>query len=79
VDVAQLELLLATLEEALLEELLLATLDELDLLDELLATLDLLEELLAVAVGPTEHHALSVKLFDGNSEVLQVKLPVSVA
>jgi hypothetical protein len=73
----------AALELALLEDELEATLElELDLLDEELdATLelDLLEELLLVAVGPTEHHALESKLFDGNSEVEQVKLPVSVA
>ena len=67
----------AALEEALLallEEELEATL-ELDLLEDELATL----ELLLVAVGPTEHQALASKLFEGNSEVEQVKFPVSVA
>jgi hypothetical protein len=69
----------------LLEELLDATLElELDLLeleldlDELLdATLEDDDEL--VAAGPTEHQALLVKLLAGNSDVAQVKLPVSVA
>jgi hypothetical protein len=66
----------AALEEALLE--LLLAFDELaelatELATELAAELDVLE------VGPTEHHALVVKLFEGNSEVWQVKLPVSVA
>jgi hypothetical protein len=68
----------AVLEEELdlLEDELDATLElELDLLEEELeATLELLEE-----AGPIEHHALESKLLDGNSEVEQVKLPVSVA
>ncbi|HSD36942.1 MAG TPA: hypothetical protein VLC92_05505 [Rhodocyclaceae bacterium] len=62
------ELLLGVLLEATLEATLDATL-ELALLDE--------DEL--VAAGPTEHHALVVKLFDGNNDCVQVKLPVSVA
>ena len=89
-DVALLEELATTLleedeldfeEELLLGVLLEATL-ELALLDEeLLATLELalLEEDELATVGPTEHHALVVKLFDGNNDCVQVKLPVSVA
>jgi hypothetical protein len=75
---AQKPLLLAALEDALLDEALEeALLDELLDLDED-TELAALEEL-PVAVGPTEHHALAVKLFAGNSEVWQVKLPVNVA
>lgn len=80
-------------EETLLDEELLELLDELAWLleeaaelEELFEELELLELLgaeeldeLALASGPTEHHALLVKLLLGNSEVWQVKLPVSVA
>ena len=45
----------------------------------LAALLDATLDELAETVGPTEHQALAAKLFDGNSEAWQVKLPVSVA
>ena len=65
-------LLPAVLDAVLEATLLLALLEE--LLAALLATLEELD----VADGPTEHQAVLVKLFEGNKEVAQVKLPVSV-
>ena len=67
----------AALDEALLELLLELLLDFEELAED--ATEELAAELDVPEVGPTEHQALAVKLFEGNSEVWQVKLPVSVA
>jgi hypothetical protein len=63
-----------------LEEALLATLLD-ELLDELLAFDELDDELEDEPEdsAPTEHHALVVKLFEGNSDWEHVKEPVSVA
>ncbi|GAB4059817.1 hypothetical protein GCM10028811_16060 [Uliginosibacterium sediminicola] len=80
-DEAELEALEELDELAAALDLLEAAAELLDFDELLLATLDdVLEEALdeALAVGPTEHQALLVKLLLGNSAVLQVKEPLSV-
>lgn len=74
------------LDDELLEEELFELLDDEEeaaaeleeLFEELELAADELDELAATS-GPTEHHALLLKLLVGNREVRQVKLPVSVA